>query len=79
MVGGDPVRFWEVVIPKMGESKKAMCACWMKINPRKLTPKENEAVYELCVFQKDKSIEEMPPKESDDDSLWDKWKDKIGL
>ena len=52
MVGGDPVRFWEVVIPKMGESKKAMCACWMKINPRKLTQKEEEALYELCVYQK---------------------------
>jgi DNA-binding protein YbaB len=82
MVGGDPVRFWEVVIPKMGSSKKAMCACWMEIDPRKLTQQEDEAVYELCVSQKDKSIEEMPPKDFDDDddhSLIDDLRDRIGF
>jgi len=78
MVGGDPVRFWEVVIPKMGESKKAMCSCWLKINPRKWTMDEEEALIELCIPKKEEETPiERDPK--DDDSFWDYWKDKIGL
>ena len=71
----DEEEFWRLVIPKMGSSKQAMCSCWKKINPNKLTRMEKDAVFELCI-QKDKPIQRDP---KDDGGFFDDLRDRIGL
>ena len=53
-----------------------MCSCWLKIDPRKWTMDEEEALIELCIPKKDKPIEKDP---KDDGGFFDDLRDRIGL
>lgn len=71
----DEEEFWRLVIPKMGSSKKAMCSCWKKINPNKLTRMEKEALMDLCFPKR----EDSPVDEPGDGGIFDDLRDRIGF